>query len=79
MVADGFVDLENVDLCTGLFHRVFVDADDDLFISLDGLLILVGRFLYLTLRETGLDRFDHSAESVDLVEIIKTAVDHLLR
>src|SRR6185369_12866051 len=40
--------------------------------------VLVRRFLYLTLRESRLDRLDHAAESVDLVKVIKAAIDHLL-
>ena len=79
MVTDGFVDLEDVDLRSLFVHRVFIYADDDLLAAFDGFLILIGRFLDLTLREAGLDRFDHPAKTVDLVKIIKAAVDHLLR
>ena len=76
MIADGFVDLEDVVFRRLILHRVFVDADDRLLAAFDGFLILIGRFLDLTLREAGLDRLDHSAETVDLVEIIHAAIDH---
>ena len=50
----------------------------DLFAAFDRLLILIGRLLDFALRESGLDRFDHSAKAVDLIKVLETTVDHLL-
>src|SRR4051794_29671597 len=77
MSADGLVDLQDIHRRL-LFHRVFVYADNGLFFAFNSFLILVRRFLYLTLREASLHCFDHSAETVDLVEVIKTSLDHFL-
>jgi hypothetical protein len=71
-----FIYLENIGPVDLVLHRVFVHADNDLFVSFDRFLILIRRFLYLTLREAGLDRLDHSAEAIDLVKVIVTAFDH---
>src|SRR5215204_2697517 len=77
MIADGLVDLEDVGLVDLGFHRVLVYADDSLLLAFDGLLIEIRRLLDLALREACLNRFDHSAKAVDLVEVIHTTFDHL--
>src|ERR1041384_5845522 len=56
-------------------RRVFfdlkaVDADDDLSALFDGALISVSRFLYLALDVTDLNGAEHTAERVDLLQII---------
>src|SRR5829696_6555972 len=55
VVAHPLVDDEDGDFRLLALHRVLVDADDGLVAALDGLLVLVGRFLNLALREALLD------------------------
>src|SRR4051794_2891697 len=77
--ADGFVDLENVVSAGFLFHRIFVNTDDRLLATLNGLLVLVSRFLYLALWKADFDRLDHAAKIIYLIEIIHAPFDHLFR
>ena len=78
MITDLFVDLQDIYCRQLLVHRVFVYADDRLLAAFDRFLVLICRLLDLTLREPGLDRFDHPAKAVDLIKVLKTAVDHFL-
>ena len=62
-----------------LFHDEIVHADDDLFLSLDRLLILVRRILNFALRKSLLDRRDHSAHRVEPLEVFPAAFFHIER
>ena len=72
------VDVEDLDRRLVLLHEV-VDADDDLFLALDGLLEAVRALGDLPLRKAALDRLDHAAHAVDRVEVRERAVLHVLR
>src|SRR5262249_49655694 len=73
-----FVDVQNLDRRLVLLHEV-VDADDDLLAALHRLLKPVCALRDLLLRITALDRLDHAAHPVDLVEVGQRAVLHVLR
>ena len=68
----GLVDVEDRDRRLVFLDEV-VDADDDLVAHLDRLLEPIRGLGDLPLRETLLDRFDHPAHAVDVVEAYRVA------
>src|SRR5207302_1570382 len=72
LLSHRIVDVERLVRILG-FHLVAVDDDYDLFAGIDRALELVGGVPDLALGEAGLDRFDHAAEGVDLLDVVEAA------
>ena len=75
-VPRALVDVKRRDVRLVLFHEL-VDADDHLFLALDGLLKAIGAFRNLLLREPALDGPDHAAHTIDRLKVCPRFVFHV--
>src|SRR5439155_23537204 len=76
MFANGFVDQKDIDRRFPA-HDELIHAADDLCLSLDRALVLIGCIVDLALRESSLDSGNHAAERIELVEILPATPLHV--